>query len=286
MKGAASPAGWPRGWILAARLLACATLSVLVACQNRTSSEVQSTQVTAQVASTSEPIDRDCFLPSPPRTLLEEDGVVLKVWSFAFAEVHSRSVLPADSGLLAYRAAVRANGSDVRRPRLHVPSNSAAAQAEMWRDEAHNNGLAFSGAVGSIDPISCLDALMFAEQNARVPQLDQPSEFLASVLRRGDREPKEVIIVFGAGNNMFPPKSAYGLEVVDEYLARGWTYWYVLHNHPRQPNGDAGIPAPSTVDVQFVRALAKDKGLESVRVTNGFYTFSASVAQLTDFRAR
>jgi len=59
-----------------------------------------------------------------------------------------------------------------------------------------------------------------------------------------------------------------------------------LHNHPRQPNGDVGIPAPSTVDVQFVRSLAEEKGLQSVRVTNGFYTFSASVAELAGFRAR
>jgi hypothetical protein len=43
---------------------------------------------------------------------------------------------------------------------------------------------------------------------------------------------------------------------------------------------------PSTVDVQFARNLAGMRGLEDVRVTNGFFTFTAPVNDLTPFRAR
>jgi hypothetical protein len=129
-------------------------------------------------------------------------------------------------------------------------------------------------------------ALLFAEQNARVPQLERPTEFLASVLRRGAEEGEEVVVIFGAGSEMFPPRTVYGFDVADEYLARGWRYWYVLHNHTRQGNGALGVPVPSASDVQLARNLAAERGLERVRVTNGFYTFEAAVDEMAVFRSR
>jgi hypothetical protein len=122
-----------------------------------------------------------------------------------------------------------------------------------------------------------------------VPQLEQPSEFLAYVLRLDGTEGNDVTVVFGAGSSTVPPKSVYGLEVVDEYIANGWTYWYALHNHTLQKNGDElalGVPVPSTADVEFARGQAALRGLENVRVTNGFFTFSAPVAHLAGFRSR
>lgn len=272
---------------LAGPLGCVALIAMQLSCSDRPSSKSRDAEAAPQARSAiSEPVDANCVLPSAPVTQLEDNGVVLRVWSFTLEDVHSRPVLPDASGLLAYRQAVRARGADVRHPVLNVPDQQTPAEAEMWRDEQYNNDLAYSGAVGSIDPISCLDALLFAEQDSRISQLVRPSEFLASVLRRRVADVVEVVVVFGAGEGMFPPKSAYGLDVVDEYLAQGWSYWYVLHNHPLQATGDLGIPVPSTVDVQFVRSLAEDKGLASVRVTNGFYTFDATVNQLAQFRAR
>ncbi|MEX2125269.1 MAG: hypothetical protein WD795_15360 [Woeseia sp.] len=237
--------------------------------------------------SISEPVDADCMLPPAPEILLDEDGALLQVWSFPLEDVHSRPVLPDDLGLLAYRAAIRADGADVRRPVSDEPPARTPAEAEIWDDENYNNDLAFSGEVGSIDAITCLDALLFAAQNARISQLERPTEFLASVLRRDGS--KDVIVVFGAGNEMFPPKSVYGFDIVDEYLAQDWRFWYALHNHTLQEKGELlalGTPVPSTSDVQLVRSLAEDRGLESVRVTNGFYTFNATVDDLSEFRAR
>lgn len=39
-------------------------------------------------------------------------------------------------------------------------------------------------------------------------------------------------------------------------------------------------------DVQLYRGLGKQMGLKSVRVANGFYTFSASIRELDTLRAR
>jgi hypothetical protein len=227
-----------------------------------------------------------CVLPSDPQTILEEQGLVLKMWRFPLEEVHLNPVLPDEPGFAAYRSTIRAEGAEVRFPKLHLPSARDDAEASVWRDEMFNNDLAYREGIGSIAPISCLDALLFAEQNTRVPQLEHPTEFLASVLRKrvGDRD--EVIVIFGAGSEMFPPRSVHGFEIVDEYLATGWRYWYMLHNHTRQASGALGVPVPSTSDVAFTRSLAAQRALERVRVTNGFYTFDASVAELSRFRAR
>src|SRR5690606_16682245 len=127
--------------------------------------------------------------------------------------------------------------------------------------------------------------LLFAEQNARIPQMEHPTEFLASVLQRATVERDEVVVVFGAGNERLPPRPAYGFEIVDTYLAQGWRYWYSLHNHTRQADGTLGVPVPSTSDVHLARNLAESTGLERLRVTNGFYTFDAAVEDMARLRA-
>jgi hypothetical protein len=101
-------------------------------------------------------------------------------------------------------------------------------------------------------------------------------------------EPR-IIVLFGAGREMFPPKSVYGFDVVGEYVARGGRYVYALHNHTLQANGDRlalGTPALSTSDVQLTRSLVETSGLESARVTNGFYTYSVLSGDLGRLRSR
>lgn len=233
-----------------------------------------------------EPVDPACFWPSAPDLRSDDDGYVLKVWRFPLEEVHTRPVLPDEPGLLAYRAAMRSEGRVDRYPLLYLPPARNDAEAIVWRDEGFNNELAYAGGAGSIEPITCLDALLFAEQNARIPQLQRPTEFVASVLRKGTADRDEVVVVFGAGNEMFPSAPALGFDIVDAYLARGWRYWYSLHNHTRQATGALGVPVPSTSDVQMVRNQAGSRGLERLRVTNGFYTFDAAIGDIADFRAR
>lgn len=60
------------------------------------------------------------MLPSDPTTIIEDRGLVLQVWTFPLKEVHLRPVLPNDSGLLAYRATIRADGADERYPILQI----------------------------------------------------------------------------------------------------------------------------------------------------------------------
>jgi hypothetical protein len=222
-------------------------------------------------------------------TILERSGAILETWALRLEDVVTVTELPNDPAFLAYRAAIKRDGADILRPVADPPIVRTDAEAEVWRNERFNNDLVFSGAVGSIAPITCLDALLFSRQASRISQIDQPTEFLASVLRRETSTGPDLVVVFGAGSQMFPPKDVYGFEVVARFLAEGWSYWYAIHNHTVQKNGDLlalGVPAPSTSDVQLYRSLGKQMGLESLRVTNGFYTFSASVHELGAFRTR
>jgi hypothetical protein len=239
-------------------------------------------------ASEADALGSACKMPAQTTTILERGGAILETWALRLEELVTDD-LPEDPAFLAYRAAIERDGADVLRPVADPPIVRTDAEAEVWRNEHFNNDLVFSGAVGSIAPITCLDALLFSRQASRISQIDQPTEFLASVLRRETHTGPDVVIVFGAGSEMFPPREVYGFEVVERFLADGWSYWYAIHNHTVQKNGDLlalGVPAPSTSDVQLYRSLAEKMGLESLRVTNGFYTFSASVHELGAFRAR
>lgn len=269
------------------RLAICGLLLSVVSCGFSSSNESEDIErYRNEGAGHFATVEPRCVLPSDPTTIVEDEGLVLKVWRFPLEEVHVRPVLPDESGLLAYRATIHAEGAHERYPALYVPPTRSEGDADVWRDEDFNNNLAYQEGVGSIEPITCLDALLFAEQNARVPQLERPTEFLASVLVRQLMERDEVVVVFGAGTELFPPSSVHGFEVVDEYVAAGWQYWYVLHNHTRQADGALGVPVPSTSDVGFARRLAAQSGLERIRVTNGFYSFDAAVAEISRFRAR
>ena len=214
---------------------------------------------------------------------------MLLEWQFPDATIYSEPALPPDSAYLAFRSAVRADSADVRRPVADAPRSKDDAEAAMWHDEEINNELAQSGQVGKLERITCLDALLFAFQNARTPELTHPTEFLASVLRREIDGRPQLAVVFGAGDDMFPPKSVYGSDVVRKHVAQGWEYWYAIHNHTVQRNGDRvalGNPTLSTSDVQLVRHMAMQEGLRSARVTNGFFTFSAEAKEFSRMRSR
>lgn len=234
-------------------------------------------------------VDPRCILHTDPDTVREDGSAVLLLWTFPDDPVYSAFVLPADSTYLAYRAAIRTAGAALRNPIADESTPSSEAEATLMRNEAVNRDLAQRGEVGVIEPIRCLDALLFALQHARVSQLTQPSEFLASVLRKEIGGVAQLTVLFGAGSEMFPPKSVYGFDVVEEHVAQGWEYWYALHNHTLQRDGDRpalGAPALSTSDVQLMRSLARDTGLQSARVTNGFYTYAVSAGQLDRLRSR
>lgn len=229
-----------------------------------------------------------CTMPGDRSVVRSEEGAILETWELALEDVLTDR-LPDEPAYLEYREAIERDGADLRRPVADPPVTDTEELAAIWQDEFFNSDLVYEGGVGSIVPISCLDALLFSRQAMRVSQLDRPTEFAASVLRREGPEGRLLKVVFSAGSEMFVPRGWYGFDLVEDHIDDGWALWYVVHNHTTQANGGRlalGVPVPSTSDVGLLRGLAETLGLDSVRVTNGAFTFHADVTELSDFRAR
>jgi hypothetical protein len=134
--------------------------------------------------------------------------------------------------------------------------------------------------------VRCLDALLFAHQNTRHPQLDHPTEFIASVLRKRVGGRAVLRVYFGAGDELFPPREMYGFDRVEHDVSAGWDYAVMLHNHTVQDaDGQLrlGVPAPSVADVQLLRSLVESHGLERAWITNGFYTLDLPADDLSQY---
>lgn len=228
-----------------------------------------------------------CDLPTERTTIREQDGAVLETWALRLEDVLV-DALPGESAFLEYRTAIERDSADLRRPVRDPPRPASEEAAAMWQDEFYNNDLVFNEGVGAVEPISCLDALLFARQAGRYSQLDRPTEFSASVLRRERETHTDLMVVFGAGRSTLVPRDYYGFDVVSDLMTEGWDLWYAIHNHTIKSHRGRlalGMPVPSTNDVQLLRSLSESLGLDSVRVTNGFYTFRASVDELSGMRA-
>lgn len=236
-------------------------------------------------ASNFDVVSDQCKLPTEPETVRQDGMNVLLSWQFPASDVLFTQTLPLDYGFLGFRKTMRDEGAEVMEPVADRP----AIDSEVSRRERFNSRLAHDGEVGHIRKIDCLEASLFAYQHARVSQIDQPTEFIASVLRKQRDGQDMLAVVFGAGDLMFPEKAYYGFDVVEQLIAEGWSFWYVLHNHTIQKNGNRlalGNPVLSTSDVQLSRSLAKNLSMEQARVTNGFFTFEVKTSDLHVFLTR
>lgn len=216
--------------------------------------------------------------------LRRERNAVMQAWVMRADPIWESDTLPSAPGYLAYRDTIRAADGDLVRPVSDPPRPANEAESNLWARESANVDLMFSGA-GEVRGIRCLEAALFALQDARYSQLSRPTEFIAHVLRRED----SLKVYFSASDVMFPPREFYGQTEVAGDVAAGWEYQAALHNHTVLTlNGKRalGVPAPSTSDVQLFRSLVEDLGLRAVWVTNGMYTGVVRAESLVRFHSR
>jgi hypothetical protein len=201
------------------------------------------------------------------------DHAVLERFDLADDPAYFSSTLPDDSGYASYRRAIAAAHADVEHPVADPPDIPDDHMREVWRREDANRALAYAGTAGTIRPIHCLEALLFARQHAHKNELTDPSEFAALILRQPTRHALRVYV--GRSDAMYPPREVYGTDQLPADLAAGWQLVAHLHNHTiRNLHGAPalGVTVPSTNDVQFLRGLAADAHLPAAWVTNGVYT--------------
>ncbi len=221
-----------------------------------------------------------CALPGEPVVVKQEGEARIERWDLDDGPLWSSEALPAAPGFAAYRAAIRDAGNDRLRPvSERAPPASEREREAMRRDDA-NAALVFDG--GLVRPIRCLEAALFARQDARYSELTHPTEHIVSILRRGGR----LRVYVGGSDRLFSRGAFYGIDQARADVAEGWTYHAVLHNHTvvtYRGKPALGTPAPSTNDVQLMRALVEEAGLREVWVTNGFYTGVVPAAALARF---
>jgi len=226
--------------------------------------------VLAMIATACRPPAQPCAWPVAGVTVVRDGAATLVRRDLEDTGALFTPSLPTDDTYRAFRARVRADGAELRRPTADRAPPADDAERELWRREDLNAELVLAGEAGQLRPIRCLEALTF--HRAR--------ESIVLVLRRDAR----TRIYVGASDQMFPPKSVYGLDQARADVAAGWRLDVVLHNHTVQRRGDRvalGVPTLSTGDVSLLRNVATDPGLGEAWVTNGVYT---AVVPATDFR--
>jgi len=244
-------------------------------------------QVVPQPASN--PHAPECRFSDAPVVLKQSGNAILQVWTVNDSESLSSALLPVDGAFLEYRRTLERAGADRLRPVADQPQPANESEREMWSREKRNEELAYSGRAGVVRPVRCLDALLFAYQNARYPQLSHPTEFIASILRQTIDGKPVLRIYFAASDALFPSKDYYGFEDIKKEISAGWEFWAMLHNHTIQRNNGApalGVPALSSSDVDLLRSLAQSVALQNAWITNGFYTIVLPVAALDQYLGR
>ena len=225
-----------------------------------------------------------------PATMVKQDGnSILQFWTTPQRDIFFAPLLPNDADFLDFRRTIRRANADINPPIADPPQPANENERQVWAREAQNVEIALSGQAGSIRPLHCLDGLLFAYQNARYPQISQPTEFIASILRQHSDGQTIVKIYFTGSDAEFPPRDFYGLDEIKQDIALGWEFWTVLHNHTVQSNNGApalGVPAPSTSDVDLLRSLSDEHGLQNAWVTNGFFTIEIPSSAFSQYVGR
>lgn len=137
--------------------------------------------------------------------------------------------------------------------------------------------LVLSRNAGRVEPMSCLEALLFSEHQARFP-VQGYTEFLAVVLAKGGR--LRVYLLSSGETQGAAPHLSHVRAELDADRARGWTLELHLHNHPfnfENESGDiGGSLAPSGEarwgDIGTLLSLMREQGLREGAITNGFDT--------------
>lgn len=202
-----------------------------------------------------------------------------------------------DEVISRFRQTLRARVDVDVEPRLLLERQRAilAKMPEATGDVA-NLTVLLEGRAGNINPIGCLEAMLWKWQAARYPMLEHPTEFGAFVLRGHGRVRVYLSSADLVGQKIRRPVT----ELVQGDVIGGFRLMAHIHNHPFLLNrevGDrmwtveaskedvAGALAPSTTDVEFYRNVVGNLSLEEAWVTNGLHTARFHAGELDSLMA-
>jgi hypothetical protein len=223
-----------------------------------------------------------CVFPSAPIVLSSTATGLLQYWEFPDSDVLIRSKLPRSNAIRNYRREVET--------KINVDSRFLLQRylgLNPAPDDAYNLGIAATSPVSRFRPISCLEALLLGVQIGRNPEMmSEPTEFLASYLRRGQR-----LRVYYLTNDSTGVSGLKELKArITDDLKNGWHYEGNLHNHSfflkaLDSNQPQGVLAPSATDMKLFVGLQESLGLGEASITNGFDTIHIPAEDFALYRS-
>lgn len=219
-----------------------------------------------------------CRFSSPSHVITDEDGLLLHYWIEADRPIFAEPVLPRTPSLDTFRQAISQQFDTDARAILEAQLDQVDGPDRV------NVELVLTGEVGTLRPMSCLEALLLASQTDRsetrgTSMFDEPTEFLSYVLARDGALKIYQYTVDQPGIGRVGPIH----DPVEADLAQGWRVVKNIHNHNFFPLSEQplGGVAPSATDVQAFRGAVERLGLRRASITNGFHSLEMSA---DDFR--
>lgn len=232
-----------------------------------------------------------CRWPAAPAVLHQAADTVFLSWSYSAGQLPEHASLPDLPGLSSFLDTVRVQtGTLDPHALLQRQIGYYASRSDSdSQGEAANGQSVLSALVGTLRPITCVEALLVEFQAQRSPMASRPTEFQAVIMERTVSGTHQVRVYFAGSNAPWPPKGDLLFDRVVHDRREGWRAVAHLHNHPflLASGGDiAGANAPSLTDVQFWQHLRDRIGVESARITNGVTTFEAFAPDFDRLQAR
>lgn len=221
-----------------------------------------------------------CAWAAPPEIVEQGPSELHQIWEIENRPILWREQLPPSPSLNAFRAEVRA--------RLPLLDPHTRWRRGLFAADSYNQIVAAAGRVGRLAPMNCLEALLLSQQTARLPMLQQPSEFGAFILRSPlDQKPERLKIYYSTQDRPGLRMNAQMMGRIERDRQAGWRVWSHLHNHNffLSAQDPFASPSPSKTDVEFARRLQHSLGLEQMWVTNGFHTLHFNRRDFSLFRA-
>ncbi|MEM7372300.1 MAG: hypothetical protein AAF587_27020 [Bacteroidota bacterium] len=219
--------------------------------------------------------------PSPfpwhsPSLLKQEGTVLMQYWEGPDSPSLWTKQVEEFSALQAFRDSLTAA---IGLHRLQAIVKRDSMQLTPWPEENFNHEQTHNGRVGKIRDINYLEAQLLNYQLSRYPLFSHPTELSSMVLRHDSLQ--QLRIYFAASDTPWPPKAPEVMDHMEQALEEGWRLHAHLHNH-FEPDSNLylGIMAPSMSDVQVLRWMRDEYGLQEVWITNGFTTVEIQAPEL------
>jgi len=157
-----------------------------------------------------------CRWPVAPVVLRQTADTVYQSWTYEAGQLPEQ-VTPGELPALASfldTVRTRVGALDARALLSRQIAHYAARPDSDSQGEAENGRMVLGGAVGSLRPASCLEALLVEYQAARFPMASHPTEFQAVVMERSDAGRRWVRVYFAGSGAPWPPRAGVLLERV------------------------------------------------------------------------